>query len=86
VIDSVSSAPPCFPPFKSPFATPLLSSLCDGDLSVRRSRVNDEFSPAAGRRGIPRAKKFYDPLAGAARLWRAVSEIAWCGLENTKRR
>jgi hypothetical protein len=35
---------------------------------VRRSRVNDEFSPAAVRRGIPRAAKFYDPLADTARL------------------
>jgi len=32
-------------------------------VSVRRSRVNDEFSPAADSRGIPRATKFYDPLA-----------------------
>jgi hypothetical protein len=27
------------------------------------ARVNDAFSPAAGRRGIPREAKCYDPLA-----------------------
>jgi len=44
--------PPCFPPQTADQARNLLQghtpalSLYDGDVSVRRSRVNDAFSPA----------------------------------------
>ncbi len=46
--------------------TRLLSRWYHGDVSVRRARVNDEFSPARQAR-IPRATKFYDPHAQGAR-------------------
>jgi hypothetical protein len=45
------------------FCTPALS-LYDGDAGVRRSRVNDEFSPDPKEKigVIPRETKFYDAL------------------------
>jgi hypothetical protein len=70
---------------KAPFLQSDAPALAfSGDLSVRRSHVNDEFSPALA--GIPRAAKFYDPLADAARLGSAVSESAVGVLAITKRR
>ena len=57
----------------------------DGDVSGRRLRVNDEFSPAARKKwGIPRETKFYDPLAHAARLCCRLSEAAWAVLRIRK--
>jgi hypothetical protein len=52
-------------------------------VSVRRSRVNDEFSPALA--GIPRASKFYDPLADAARLGtRRKRDRSWRSCQKPK--
>jgi hypothetical protein len=67
------------------FCTPALS-LYDGDAGVRRSRVNDEFSPDPKEKigVIPRATKFYDPLADAARFMFAVSEAAGAVLQKPK--
>jgi hypothetical protein len=56
---SLTRPPPCFTPSLSVHRPAL--SLQTAPSSGRRSRVNDEFSPALTR--IPRATKFYDPLA-----------------------
>jgi hypothetical protein len=49
-----------------PLKMPLLSRLSDGDLSVRRSRVNDEFPPALHiivRISPPPCFVFFEPRA-----------------------
>jgi hypothetical protein len=55
-----------------PFAPQRLA--LSGRLCGRRSRRNENVLPRY-RAGIPRAAKFYDPLASAARLGIAVSNV-----------